>query len=280
MTDGTYVVTGGSDGIGKAIAHNLAYKQLKVVIVARNQPKGETALQAIRNETQNKTLSLVIGDLGTISSCKDLAAKLLNHCPDLKVLINNAGIWKTTCEINPDGLEASFMVNHLAPFILSNQLLDLLKKNAPARIVNVNAGLHIKGTVDLEKTPYGKDFNRFGTYANTKLCNVLYTCELARRIAGSGVTVNALHPGVIKTNLGNSTGILGLVIRTAKLFFGSPATGAIAPVWLATAPELAAVSGKFFNQQKEWELTPSAQDQTLSAKLWELSDKLWSGGRK
>jgi NAD(P)-dependent dehydrogenase (short-subunit alcohol dehydrogenase family) len=166
------------------------------------------------------------------------------------------------------------MVNHMAPFILSNLLLERLKENTPSRIVNVNAGLYVFGKLDLEKTPYGKDFSRLRTYMNTKLGNILFTCELAKRIEGSGVTVNALHPGVIRTNLGIAPGILGAVLSAAKLLFKPPEEGARAPVWLATAPELETVSGKYFDVKKETELTETAKDTELAEKLWNLSSKL------
>jgi len=274
MGEGTYVVTGGNTGIGKAIAIALGKLNLHVVIVSRDPHRGEEALQEIRTESQNKSVELVVGDLGTIKSCFRLANVLLEKYQDIRTLINNAGVWQTKCVINADGLKTTFMVNHVAPFILSNLLLDRLRQNAPARIVNVNAGLYIKGKVNLETTPYGRDFSMFGTYANTKLCNVLFTCELARRIAGKGVTVNAVHPGVIRTKLGDTTGLLGLLLRFAKLFWGKPEEGAVAPVWLATSPELEGTNGKYFDLQKEMELTEAAQDQKLACQLWELSAKV------
>lgn len=273
MDKKTFIITGANTGIGKAIALELARMNHKVIIVCRDNQKGLAALDEIQGISGSSGIELVQGDLSSIKSCRNLAAVLLEKYPGMNVLINNAGVWKTKCELNSDGLETSFMVNHMAPFILSNLLFEQLKRNAPARIVNVNAGLYIKGKLDLEKTPYGKDFTRFSTYANTKLCNVLTTCEMARRIEGSGVTVNAVHPGVINTRLGDSRGLLGFVLRGAKHFWGTPAQGAEAPVWLATEPSLHNTSGKFFLLKNEMELTNAAKDAALSKRLWEFSAK-------
>lgn len=280
MNNKTCIITGGNRGIGKAIALTLAHRRANVVIVSRNFRNGANAQAEIRAETKNENVDLVIGDLGTINGTRQLAADLLERYTKIHVLINNAGVWMTRRVINEDGLEISFMVNHLGPFVLSNLLLERLKEGAPARIINVNAGLYLKGKVDLEKTPYGHDFSKFRTYASTKLCNMLFTCEFARRIEGSGVTVNAVHPGVIRTNLGDTSGFSGLLLGIMKRFWDPPEVGARAPVWLATAPELQGVNGKYFDQQRETKLTEAAQDRHLASELWELSTQLaglWSG---
>lgn len=274
MKENIFIVTGANTGIGKAIAMQLAMQYSKVVIVSRNQEKGIKAVEDIRTISGNQNVEVVKGDLSTIEGTRMLGFSLLEKYPDVHALINNAGVWKTECEVNSDGLEMTFMVNHMAPFILSNIMLQQLKKNAPARIVNVNAGLYVKGKVDLEKTPYGKDFSKFGTYANTKLCNVLFTSELARRIEGSGVTVNAVHPGVIRTNLGNSSGLFGIVLKAAKHFWNTPEEGAKAPVRLAADPMLQNTNGRFFMLEKEMELTEAAKNKDLACKLWDLSSKL------
>lgn len=275
MNGQVFVVTGGNTGIGKAIAMELAKQKARVVIISRDYMKGLTALEDIRLESDNMNVEVVTGDLSTIDGCRKLAACIQEKYPDIHALINNAGIWKTDLEINKDGLEMTFMVNHMAPFILTSLLLNRLKNNAPSRIVNVNAGLFVKGKVDLEKTPYGKDFSKFGTYPNTKLCNVLFTCELARLLEGSGVTVNAVHPGVIRTNLGGDTkGVFGIILNIAKRFWASPEQGAKAPVWLAADPELQNTSGKYFLEKKEFELPAAAKDNAMACRLWELSANL------
>lgn len=275
MNGKVFVVTGANTGIGKAIAMELAKQKARVVMVSRDYNKGLNALEDIRGTSENQCVELVRGDLSTIDGCRKLALFLLEKYPDINVLINNAGVWNTKCKLNKDGLETTFMVNHMAPFILSSLLLDQLKKNAPSRIVNVNAGLYVKGKLDIEKTPYGKDFSKLGTYANTKLCNALFTYELARRIDGSGVTVNAVHPGVIKTDLGSDTkGVFGIILRAAKHFWDTPEQGAKAPVWLAADPALQNTNGKYFMMQKETEFIDAAKDNEQARRLWELSARL------
>ncbi|HOD14938.1 MAG TPA: SDR family oxidoreductase [Spirochaetota bacterium] len=270
------VVTGGNAGIGKAIALDLAKRKHHVIIVSRNPEKGRAALEEIRGASGNPAVDLVTGDLGAIRSVKEVAETIRKKFPGVSVLINNAGIWPTRLEINPDGLEMAFMVNHMAPLILSTLLLGQLKKNAPARIVNVNAGLYVKGKVDIEKTPYGEDFGKLATYMNTKLCNIYFTQKFSEIINGSGVTVNALHPGVIQTALGDSPGLLGAFMRLVKRSFDTPESGAKPPVWLATSPEVEGINGRYFELCEQKPYAPNAMDPALRDNLWELSMKLAS----
>lgn len=269
MTSQTYLVTGGNTGIGKAIALSLAQQGRHVVIVSRDPAKGAAAADDIRASSANPKVDLIAGDLSSIAGVARLADQILAECPDLAVLINNAGVWMTERVITADGLELSFMVNHLAPLMLSLRLLDRLRANAPARIVAVNAGLYPQGRIDLARTPYGQDFGSMRTYATSKQCNVLAMLELARQVAGSGVTVNLVHPGVIRTQLGAASGLLGGLLRLAKRFWKTPEFGARGPVWLATAPELAATSGQYFDQCAPIPLAPIAQDRELSRQVWE-----------
>jgi NAD(P)-dependent dehydrogenase (short-subunit alcohol dehydrogenase family) len=272
----TFVVTGGNSGIGKATAVALAKQGEHVVIVSRNVCKGEAALAEIRTMSGNPATELVVGDLGSVESAKQLAAKLLAAYPNIAVLVNNAGVWPLALQLNVDGLENAFMVNHLAPYILSNMLLDRLRRNRPSRIVNVNAGLYIKGKIDLATTPYGKDFGRFSTYMNTKLCNIYFTQKLSRLLDGSGVTVNAVHPGVIRTNLAETGGLFGWLLRQAKKFWAAPEEGARPVVWLATAPKLEQTNGRYFDLTVEKPYAEKAQNDDLRDTLWDLSGKLAS----
>jgi NAD(P)-dependent dehydrogenase (short-subunit alcohol dehydrogenase family) len=274
MHNKTFIVTGGNTGIGKAIALSLAQKQLHVVIVSRDSQKGDQAVAEIQNATDHDAVDLVVGDLSSVSSTHQLADTLIERFPQTAVLINNAGVWMPKRKLNQDQLEYSFMVNHLAPFILSTRLLPLLKSNAPARIVNVNAGLYVKGKIDLKKTPFGNDFSRMGTYANTKLCNLLFTRELANRINDSGVTVNAVHPGVIRTNLGDTSGIVGALLRLVKRSWASPEEGALAPVWLATSSVVEGINGQYYDEQEAVEASENAKDEELGLGLWNLSASL------
>jgi NAD(P)-dependent dehydrogenase (short-subunit alcohol dehydrogenase family) len=270
----TYIVTGGNSGIGKATAISLAKMQLHVVITARTEQKAESALRCIVDESQNRSVESVVGSLDSIASAKQLARTLTDRCPGMAVLINNAGVWQTKRVLNPDGLEISFMVNHLGPFILSTLLFEPLKKNRPARIINVSAGLYVKGRLDLERTPGGTDFSAIRTYMNTKLCNVLFTRAFAEEHEGSGVTINAVHPGVIRTNLGNSPGFLGALLKFAKRFWASPEEGAKPPVWLATSSDVEGANGKYFDLRVEKPFAANALDDRLSRNLWDLSTRL------
>ena len=276
MKKKTFVVTGGNAGVGKAIAVELARQKHHVVIVSRNPEKGAAALDEIKRLSDNQKVDLIVGNLSSIQATKDLAKDILKSCPDLTVLINNAGVWPMRLEINPDGLETAFMVNHMAPFILSTMLIDRLKKNAPSRIVNVNAGLYVFGKLDIEKTPYGKDFGRLSTYMNTKLCNIYFTQKFSEMIRGSGVTICAVHPGVLRTNLGDSPGIFGGVLKLLKRSMDPPEEGARAPVWLATCEALGETSGKYFELCVEKPYARNARNPELRDRLWDLSVRLAS----
>ena len=278
MPDGdqapSYIVTGANAGIGKATALGLAQRGLRVVMVCRDEGRGRLALDEIRALTGGSAVELLIGDLSSRAGVRAAAARILDTCPRIGALINNAGIWLMERTLNADGIEMTFFVNHLAPFLLTHLLLQRLKDSAPSRVVNVNAGLYIFGRFDPARTPTGKDFSRLRTYPTSKLCGVYFTRELARRLAGSGVTVNALHPGVIRTNLAATPDIKGRLLRLLKVFLKSPATGARGPIHLATAPELTNVSGLFFNQKRRFPTFPIAKHEGLGRQLWNLSAAL------
>lgn len=276
MKERTFIITGGNTGVGKAIAINLAKQKHHVAIVSRNPEKGGAALREIKSLSDNQKVDLIIGDLSSVQSCKDLARNILKNYPDLSVLINNAGVWPAKLEINPNGLETAFMVNHMAPFILCNMLLDRLKENAPSRIVNVNAGLYVFGRLDIEKTPYGKDFGRLSTYMNTKLCNIYFTQRFSEMIRDSGVTICAVHPGVLRTNLGDSPGLLGRILKLMKRPMAPPEEGAKAPVWLATCPEPEKTCGKYYELCVEKPYARNARNPELRDRLWDLSARLAS----
>lgn len=269
----TIVVTGGNAGIGKAIATQLAQQDHHVVIVSRDVERGKRAIIDIANDV-GKSVELVVGNLGTIDGVKDVAMRLPAQFEKIDVLINNAGIWPTQKQLNEDGLEMGFMVNHMAPFILSNLLFERLLANSSGRIVNVNAGLYVRGQLDLAKTPYGHDFSRLNTYANTKLCNILFTLAFAERIQDTNVTINALHPGVIRTKLGESKGLLSAMMRLVKRGWDAPEKGAEAPVWLAVSPDVAEVNGRYFDLKTETAVTELAANKTLAQQLYDLSTEL------
>jgi NAD(P)-dependent dehydrogenase (short-subunit alcohol dehydrogenase family) len=262
------LVTGANKGIGKAIATQLAQEGYQVVLVARS-PETSQLVEEIKSKTNNQNIFFLQGDLSSIASCKQLTNKIKTQHNDLNVLINNAGVWMTNKQMNADGFEQSFMVNYIAPFMLCTGLLDTLKMNTPARIVNVNAGLYIKGNFDGAKTPKGEDFHKIKTYANTKFCNVLFSIDFAKKIENSGVTINAVHPGVINTNLGQFGGFLGFILKLIKKLWKTPEYGALAPVWLATDMALEGINGTYFNEKKEMLFDAKALDAEMRKTLWD-----------
>jgi NAD(P)-dependent dehydrogenase (short-subunit alcohol dehydrogenase family) len=269
-----YIVTGANAGIGKAVAGGLAKRSLPVLMLCRNRSKAEQAIEEIRSKVKDAEIKLVIGDLSDNAGVRLAAENLLREAPRIAALINNAGIWMTRCELNADGIEQSFYVNCLAPFLLVNLLMDRLKESAPARVVNVNAALYVFGHVDMEKTPYGKDFNMFRTYCNSKLAGVITTIELARRLKGTGVTINALHPGVIRTSLGVTHDLKGKLLKLSKVLFKTPDKGAEPVIYLATSDDMKDRTGRFFMLNKEIPITRKAKDEALSLKLWGLCERL------
>ncbi len=269
-----YLVTGANAGIGKAVAEGLAREGLPVAMLCRNREKATAALDDIRSRVKNADIRLITGDLSDNAGVRKSAAAILEEAPKIAALINNAGVWMMKCELNADGIEKSFYVNCLAPFLLSRLLLERLKESAPSRIVNVNAGLYVFGRLDLDRTPYGRDFSMVRSYCNSKLAGVMLSIEMAKRLKGTGVTVNLLHPGVIRTGLGETGGILGKVLSIVKLPWKTPEQGAAPVIYLSQSDEVKGVSGKFFMLKKEIPLIKKARDAALSDKLWSLSERL------
>jgi NAD(P)-dependent dehydrogenase (short-subunit alcohol dehydrogenase family) len=267
-------ITGGNRGIGKALATALVAEGHKVVIVSRNHEQGAHTIHAIKSLYAAANISHIQGDLSDISSCYRLAEIIEQQCPDINVLINNAGVWMTERQVNKDGIEMSFMVNYMAPYILSTALAPLLERNGPSRIIHVNAGLYVKGSVDIDKTPYGLDFSSFKTYANSKLCSAMHVIDFAEELSKTNVVINAVHPGVIRTGLGDSDKWISHLINLVKRFWKSPEYGAIAPAWLATSTETEKVNGKYFNEKKETEFSQHACDSKMRQKLREKTKKL------
>jgi len=269
----TAVITGGNSGIGLATAQALARQGWRVIITGRDAEKLAAAAAAIGGA------AFRVADFASFEAVRALAGKL-DAEPRVDVLINNIGVALSGRRVSPDGNEMMLQVNHLSPFLLTNLLLDKLKASAPARIVNVASRAH-RGARDpgFDDFQFARSYNVSKAYARTKLYNVLFTRELARRLAGSGVTANALHPGVIRTQIGmdgDLSGIANLAWSLILRWRGSAVEeGARVPVYLATAPEVAGVTGKYFSTDCK-EAAPSvlAQDDAAARKLWEMSAKL------
>jgi NAD(P)-dependent dehydrogenase (short-subunit alcohol dehydrogenase family) len=250
------LVTGGNRGLGKAICALLLQQGHRVIFTCRCKEDGDKTLQELKITTHNRKVDYILGDLGSIQSTKALAKAIQERFPTINVLIQNAGIWPTQKTINEDGLEMAFMVNYLAPYILTRELYPLLEQNGPSRVVIVNDKLYMFGKADLFTTPYGKDFTSIRTYMSTKQCGVLFLLNCARKMKGSKVALNAIHPGFIQTGLGNpSNSCLGCILRVVKSFWSSkPADGSIGPVWLAVSPEAEGVHGQFYDGMNQHQL--------------------------
>ena len=272
MNDRVFVVTGANSGIGKATALGLARLGGTVVMACRDATRGEAARQDIIRESSNPHVALMIVDLAREASTRALADEFQRAYPRLDVLINNAGVYTSHREMTTDGLERQFEVNYLSGFLLTHLLLDLLKKSAPSRIVNVSSSAHMGGTIRFEELQGERRYGGFRAYNQSKLAQVLFTRELARRIEGTGVTVNACHPGVIRTNL--AMGGSSMVVRFVKMFLKSPEKGAETPIYLATSPEVEGISGKYFVRSQVLAPSARAQDPAVARRLFEVSMEL------
>jgi NAD(P)-dependent dehydrogenase (short-subunit alcohol dehydrogenase family) len=270
------LVTGANAGIGKETAIALAKMGAEVVMVARNPEKGNAALEDVRKASGSAKVSLLIADLSSQASIRALAAEFLRTHAKLDVLVNNAGAVHTERTVTVDGLETTFATNHLAYFLLTNLLLGALKAATPSRIVNVASEAHKSQSVDLadlqsEKTPY----SGYKVYGASKMANILFTYELARRLEGTGVTANCLHPGVIRSNYGlNTRGIFRLGIALIRPFLIGPEKGAETSIYLASSPEVEGVTGKYFKRKRPAPTRKAANNRELAKGLWEASAKL------
>ncbi|QIN77216.1 SDR family NAD(P)-dependent oxidoreductase [Rubrobacter marinus] len=259
------LVTGSTDGIGKETARRLAEMGATVLVHGRSRERGEEALEELREGTGNENLRLVVGDLSSMAQVRDLAEQVRSEHDGLDVLINNAGVVAEERTETEDGYELTFAVNHLAPFLLTNLLLDELRRAAPSRIITVSSIAHGGARIDFDDPNLRSGYSMNRAYARSKLANLLFTYELARRLEGTGVTANALHPGVIGTKL-LATGFGG--------GGSSVESGAETSVYLATSPEVEGVTGKYFRGRREAESSPASHDEEAQRKLWELSERM------
>lgn len=265
MSDRVVLVTGSTDGIGRQTALDLARKGFTVLVHGRSQQKAERVRDELRREA--KGLEAVWGDFDDLDQVRALAEDVKRRFPNLHVLVNNAGIFATERRETKQGLEATFGVNHLAPFLLTRELLPLLRSSGHGRVVNVSSIAHSRGRIDLDDLQMTRGYSGYAAYANSKLANVLFTFELARRV--KDVTANALHPGVIGTKL--------LREGFGSMGGASLEDGALTSVLLASAPELEGVTGKYFANGREASPSSAAQDVSLQQRLWTESEQLIDG---
>jgi NAD(P)-dependent dehydrogenase (short-subunit alcohol dehydrogenase family) len=269
------LITGGTSGIGKAAATALAGMGATVVITGRNEERGKRALQEIREESGNDGVELILADLTVQDEVRRLAEELRERHKQLEVLVNNAGLVLSERTETPDGIETQLAINHLAPFLLTNLLLDLLKESAPSRIVTVSSDAHRWAKIDLDDLQSRKRYRGMQVYGKTKLANIMFTYELAERLEGTGVTANCMHPGGVNTNFGNNQGgPMNLLFRLFKPFMRSPEQGADTLIYLASSPEVEGMTGKYLADRKVKAASDAAYDETTRKRLWEASEEL------
>ena len=269
------LVTGGTNGIGKATAQALAQMGATVVIVGRNARKTSQVVEEIRAASGNKNVNPLLADLASQQEVRRLAGEFKSIYSHLHVLINNAGGFFMRRQLSADGIEMTFALNHLASFLLTNLLLDTITASAPARIINVSSNAHASGKIEFDNLQGERDFTP-RAYDNSKLANILFTMELARRLEGTGVTVNALHPGFVSTGFAKNNGkiMAALVSMFAPLVARSPARGAETSIYLASSPDVEGMTGQYFYNSHVIPTAPQASDRVVARKLWDVSAKM------
>ncbi len=271
------LVTGATSGIGEQTARALAARGATVAIVGRTEERAQAARERIQSTTGASNLPVVPADLASQQDVRALALQIEDRFGRLDVLINNAGVDVGQRSVTPDGLELTFAVNYLAPFLLTTQLLDLLKKSAPSRVVNVVSGAHRGGRIEFDDLQCERRFGQ-RAYNNSKLALVMFTYELARRLQGSGVTANCVDPGFVRTGLG-STMTFGYRLVGALMwpFMSDPVRGAKASVWAACSPELAEVTGAYLKGERRIQTAKKTHDRETAERLWRVSEDLVAG---
>ena len=272
----TVLVTGATSGIGRATAAGLAGLGANVVLVGRDRQKAEATATAIKEETGNDAVEPLIADLASQASVRKLAAEYSARFPRLDVLINNAGVFLAHRRTTVDGLEYTFAVNHLAPFLLTDLLQDLLISSAPARVVTVSSEAQRMGRIDFDDLQGERDYRGQAAYNQSKLANILFTYELARRLEGTGVTANVLHPGLVRSNFGHEdpTPPIRLVIRFMGPLMLSPERGARTSIYLASSHDVENVTGTYFTKSKPIRSSSRSYDHAVAQRLWQVSADL------
>lgn len=275
MQDKVCMVTGATSGMGKVTATALAQMGATVIIVARDQSKGEMVRDEIRGKSGNMNVEVMLADLSSQQAIRELVATFRQKYQQLHVLVNNAGGVFFKHETTMDEVEMTFAVNHLAHFLLTNLLLDVLKASTPARIINVSSNVERIGAMHFDDLNYEKRYIGFGAYAQAKLATMLFTYELARRLEGTGVTVNAITPGPVATNFGrNGTSLMNTLLPFVFRFVSSAEVGAQTAIYLASSPLVEGVTGKVFYHSKELQSSRRSYNVGLQKRLWRASEEL------
>jgi NAD(P)-dependent dehydrogenase (short-subunit alcohol dehydrogenase family) len=268
------VVTGANRGIGRATAEGLARMGAKVVLLCRRREDGEAVSREIA-ALAPAAPDVVTADLSSQIAIRQAAGYIRGRYPNLQVLINNAGVIPPRREVTVDGLEMQLAVNHLAYFLLTNLLLPQLQAGIPSRIINVSSGAHANATLDFDDLQSQRNYQPKSVYARTKLANILFTYELSRRLAGTGVTVNCLNPGVVSTRmLADYMGVPLAGPALARTFGATPEEGAETSIYLASSPEVESVTGKYFERKQPADSSRASHDEALARRLWQVSERL------
>jgi len=270
------IVTGATSGIGRSTALGLARSGASLALVCRDPARAEVVVRAIRDETGSTAVEVFLADLASQAAIRRVADALLERHARIDLLVNNAGVVNLQRRVTEDGIEEVFAVNHLAYFLLTHLLLPRLRESAPARVVNVASDAHkfVKG-INFDDVGFGDGYKSMRVYGHSKLANLLFTFELARRLDGAGVTANCVHPGAVATGLGKNNGtIANVLIRTLAPFFRSPDKGAATTLHVATSPTLDGVTGRYFANCRETRSSPASHDRDAAQRLWDLSANL------
>jgi NAD(P)-dependent dehydrogenase (short-subunit alcohol dehydrogenase family) len=280
MEGKTCLVTGASNGIGLETAAGLAKLGATVVMTSRDKAKGEASLSDVIARSRNEKVDLMLVDFASMKSIRNFADAFKSRYDRLEVLVNNAGAVNMSRSETEDGFETTFGVNHLGYFLLTNLLLDTIKASAPSRIVNVSSRGHLRAKMDFDDLNSERNYGGFDAYTKSKLANVLFTYELARRLERTGVTANCLHPGVVRSGFGQNAnngwlrGIFKTFYTIGLPFTKSNAQGAATSIDLASSPEVEGVTGKYFADCREARSSPASHDLEAQRRLWELSEQM------
>jgi NAD(P)-dependent dehydrogenase (short-subunit alcohol dehydrogenase family) len=276
MSGKTVLVTGATSGIGLEASARLAGLGAQLVLVARDRARGETAVAAVKRQSGSQAVSLMCCDFASLRQVRALAAEVTASHPTLHVLVNNAGSVSVKREVTEDGIERTFAVNHLGAFLLTNLLLDLLKRSAPARVVTVASAAHRYADMPFNNLQFENGgYGILRAYARSKLANVLFTAELARRLVGTGVTANCLHPGAVATNIwSHAPWYAKPLLAVAKGFMITAEKGADTIVYLAASPEVQGLTGGYYDKNRQVSLVPLARDEAVASRLWQHSAAL------